>query len=374
MMNLNSTIDMDFKAFLRWWRRELSFLVPEKISQFVNDRHGFVIVSPEAGKLRLTYTDNGHSPDYLVTLDRNEAGLAHYQRMLEQDERLAKATVILRLTGTDALVKELMLPIAAKENLHQVVAYELDRYTPFKADQVYFAVKPVGGEPEPGLIKVMLILTTRELLDNLYEDVKSMGLSPLFADYEGAANSIDLQHNFYNLLPESLRQKTAKAPRLIHFGLIISIIILLCAVLVMPVWFESRTIQVLEEKVKTIEKDAKKIKALQSEIDAVINETQKLLDEKKSTPAMVVVLNALSKIIKDDTSLAYLQYADGHIQIQGESPAASTLIGVLEDSEIFTNARFVSPVTQDNVSKLERFQITADITKAGGLGGTTQTE
>ncbi len=374
MLNLNSTIDMDFKAFLRWWRRELSFLVPEKISRLVNDRQGFVVVSPEAGGLRLIYTENGQTADYLATLERNEAGLAHYNTLLQQDERLAKATVILRLTGSDALVKELVLPIAAKENLHQVVAYELDRYTPFKVDQVYFAVKPVGGEQEPGQIKVILILTTRELLDGLYEDVKAMGLSPLFADYDGAANPIDFHHGFYNLLPESLRQKTAKAPRLIHAGLMASVIVLLCAVLVMPVWFESQTVQALEEKVNAIEKDAKKIKALQSEIDAVINETQKLLDEKKSTPAMVVVLNALSKIIKDDTSLAYLQYADGHIQIQGESPAASTLIGVLEDSEIFTNARFVSPVTQDNISKLERFQITADITKAGGLGGTTQTE
>lgn len=364
---------MDFKTFLRWWRRELDFLVPEKIRQLVNDRQGFIVVSPEGGQLRLTYTHNGHA-DYLATLERNEAGLTHYNSLLEQDERLAKVTVILRLTGQDALAKELVLPVAAKENLHQVVAYELDRYTPFKADQVYFAVKPVTGEQEPGQIKVMLVLTPRELLDGLYEDVKAMGMSPLFADYDGAANQLDSGADFYNLLPESRRQKSAKTPRLIHAGLMTSVILLLCMALIMPVWFEYQTVQALTEKVKTIEKDAKKIKALQSEIDAVINETQKLIDEKKSTPAMVVVLNSLSTLIKNDTWLAYLQYSDGHLQIQGESPAASTLIAVLEDSELFTNARFVSPVTQDNISKLERFQITADITKAGGIGGNTQAQ
>ena len=115
--------------------------------------------------------------------------------------------IILRLTDQNAIQKELCLPSAAKENLDQVVAYELDRYTPFKAEQVYFAVKPLPGVNEPGQIRVMLILTTREVLDGLYEDIKAMGLSPLFADYEGSANNLDSLDYTYNLLPERLRQK-----------------------------------------------------------------------------------------------------------------------------------------------------------------------
>ena len=81
---------------------------------------------------------------------------------------------------------------------------------------------------------------------------------------------------------------------------------------------------------------------------------------------MVDILNTLSTLIDDRTWLAYLQYSEHHLQIQGESPSASTLIGVLESSEIFTKARFVSPVTQNNINKLERFQITVDTTKKGG--------
>ncbi len=55
---------------------------------------------------------------------------------------------------------------------------------------------------EPGQIRVMLILTTREVLDRLYEDVKALGLSPLFADYEDSANNLDHLGYTYNLLPE----------------------------------------------------------------------------------------------------------------------------------------------------------------------------
>ena len=73
----------------------------------------------------------------------------------------------------------------------------------------------------------------------------------------------------------------------------------------------------------------------------------------------------LSKLIKQDTWLTYLQLTDGRLQFQGQSPTASALIAVLEESPFFTNARFVSPVTQDVRSGLERFQITVDVISGG---------
>jgi general secretion pathway protein L len=131
----------------------------------------------------------------------------------------------------------------------------------------------------------------------------------------------------------------------------------------MPVWSESQAIDALSAKVQKLEKEANKIKALQVETDALIEETQQLLNEKNATYSVLTMLNTLSILMKDDTWLAYLQYTDGHLQIQGQSPAASTLIAVLEDSEVFSNAVFVSPVTQDSVSKQEHFQITVNPTK-----------
>ena len=168
MPNLNSTIDLDVKKFFRWWLRELDFLVPEKIRQLVHEKQGFIIVRPENNRLALTYVLNDQA-EPLAVLERNASGIEQYKALRAKDERLAKANLILRLTGNEAIQKELALPAAVKENLSQVVAYELDRYTPFKAEQVYFAVKPMEGEHEPGQIRVMLVLTPRETLDALYE-------------------------------------------------------------------------------------------------------------------------------------------------------------------------------------------------------------
>jgi len=380
MPNLNSTIDLDIKKFFRWWLRELNFLVPEKIRQLVNEKQGFIIVRPKGKQLVLSYVLNARDipydesqlgtditngqVEYLAALERNASGIAQYRALRAKDPRLAKANLIVRLTGQDAIQKELALPSAVKENLAQVVAYELDRYTPFKADQVYFAVKPIDGEHEPGQIRVILVLTPKEKLDALYEDIKTMGMSPLFVDYEGAPNDLEQRYDGYNLLPEQLRDKTASTPRLIYTALVAAVFLLLGIVLAMPVWSEYRTVNVLQEKIDAIEKEAKEVKALQLDIDAMVDETRLLIEEKNAAPSVLDMLNALSALIKDNTWLSYLQYSDGHLQIQGESPAASALLGALEDSELFANARFVSPVTQDKVSGQERFQITVDVLPA----------
>jgi len=380
MPNLNSTIDLDVKKFFRWWQRELDFLVPEKIRQLVHEKQGFIIVRPENNRLALTYVLIARDGVYaasqsgtgaanekiepLAVLERNAAGIEQYKALRAKDERLAKANVILRLTGNEAIQKELALPAAVKENLSQVVAYELDRYTPFKAEQVYFAVKPLEGEHEPGQIRVMLVLTPRETLDALYEFIRAMDISPLFVDYEATPNDLEQRYDTYNLLPESLREKPATAPRLIYTGLIAGILLLLGAALMLPVWFEYQTVNTLQEKIDTIEKDVREVKAMQLEIDAMIDETRLLIAEKNAAPTIVDMLNTLSMLIKDDTWLSYAQYTDKNLQIQGESPSASALIGVLEDSKLFANARFVSPVTQDRVTGQERFQITVDVIPA----------
>ncbi len=362
MLNLNSTIELDFKKFFRWWRKELAFLIPEKFRQLISDRRDTVIVTTQGNQFELAGV--GDMRETVVMLSRNEEGAAQFRDLLEKDERLAKAQFILRLQRTEGICRELVLPAAAKENLAQVVSYELSRFTPFKPEQVYFAVKLLNTSAEPGQIRVMLILTPREVLDGLYADLAAIGISPIFADYEGAENDPELIDEAYDLLPEWLGSNTGKTPGLTYAALAGAMSLLLGAVLFLPVLFEYQTVTLLQEKIAAIEKDAKKIKGMQSQIDAAIAETADLIKAKNASPPVIEMLNTLSALIKDDnTWLSYLQFTDGPLQIQGESPSASGLIGVLEDSEIFANAKFVSPVTQDTTTGLERFQITADIVK-----------
>ncbi|NJD07458.1 MAG: PilN domain-containing protein, partial [Methylococcaceae bacterium] len=93
---------------------------------------------------------------------------------------------------------------------------------------------------------------------------------------------------------------------------------------------------------------------------------QGFLSRKKLTePTMLDMLNDLTKVMPDDTWLNGLQYRDRKVTIQGQSPAASSLIERIEASAFFKNTSFVSPVTKDVASGQERFQITSEVTNGG---------
>ncbi|CAG7855994.1 hypothetical protein MCAMS1_00324 [biofilm metagenome] len=371
MPNLNSAIDLDFKKFFRWWKRELGFLVPDKINALISDKRGTIIVRPDGNQFSLSYWFNWRD-EPLIKIDQDENGLSKFRELLASDEKYQKADIIFRLTRKFAIQKELSLPAAAKENLYQVVTYELSRYSPFSAEHAYYDVKALDVVNEPGQLRVVLILTAREVLDSFCRGLKALGIVPKFADYEDIPNDLEGNGEPYNLLPEWLRETPDKSGQLIH-GLLAGIAgLMMLLALALPVLMEFHAVNALQEKIDAIEKDAKSTKALQAEVDALVEETKQLIDKKTEKPPIVEVFDTLSKLIKDDTWLAYAQYANGQMQIQGESPAASTLISVLEASDLFANAKFVSPVTRDNVSKLERFQISVDITKAGDSNGTEE--
>ncbi|CAG1023407.1 hypothetical protein DOJK_02302 [Patescibacteria group bacterium] len=360
MLNLNSTINIDWRDFLHWWKHELYLLVPNKIKRLLSDNQGFLIITVNSKELFLTYQTD-YQTEFLGILKRNVSAISEYQELLEIDPRFKKAKIILRLSDDYATHCELSLPSAVKENLEQVIAYELDRYTPFKTDQAYFAIKRLP-KTDTNQIRVILIITNRKLFNDLCHELKSMGIIPELADYEDIENNLYYKRETYNLLPEWLSPDN-KIPRLVHNSLIASLGLLFCLSLILPVWLEYQTVESLTTQVRKLEKDVKEIEVMQSDFRVLQEETQKLLNEKNDLPATYVMLNHLSQLIPDDTWLNYLQYVNGQLQIQGESPKASSLIELLEKSELFNRAAFISPVTQDSVNKKERFQLNVELKK-----------
>jgi general secretion pathway protein L len=164
------------------------------------------------------------------------------------------------------------------------------------------------------------------------------------------------------LLPARFWQQTSKLSQSLQWLMGIVVLVLTCAVLVWPVWQESQAVDNLKARIKQLEKQNRIVDEQQSEIDAVHAETQKLIDIKTQSPALLAVLNELSHLLNDETWLTHMHFADNQLQIQGQSPAASTLISTLEASDHFSNVSFVSPLTQDKTTGRERFQISMTVT------------
>lgn len=358
-MNLNTSIDLDLKRFFQWWARELAFLVPEKLRQLLSDQTGILVFTAEADCFAVDY-EAGAAEPLRVRLPFTDQGLEAWQQFSLQRPILDKAERVLRLTAHHALHKIVYLPIAAEENLAQVIGFELDRYTPFKAEQVYFAAKLLE-KTDSGQLKILLVFSPKPKLESALAQLQSLGVQPAWIDYDQAANDYVHDPKPYNLLPVGQKQRSNKMGQWLHGLLSFVLLSLLVGTLLLPVWLESLVVDDLRDQLKSLEKDTRLVEAQQREMDAMLEETKHLFDIKNKTPSTVAMLNELSRLMKDDTWLNHLQYNVGQLQIQGQSPTASALIGVLEESEHFSQASFASPLTQDKTTGLERFQISVTV-------------
>lgn len=86
-----------------------------------------------------------------------------------------------------------------------------------------------------------------------------------------------------------------------------------------------------------------------------------LEQRKREVPSGVLVLEALSRVLPDDTFLSEMQMDADRVQITGVSADAPALIGLLERSRAFSEATFVAPTTRQPGESGERFHIEARI-------------
>jgi len=333
-------------------------LVPARVRGLLSDRSGnLIFISDDRGySVSFFREGNFKTPLFKQYLLRND--VEQFQHLKLRFPIIEKAKCILSLNQTQAIAKTLYLPEAAMENLHQVISFELDRITPFKADQVYFVAIPQGKTGQ-GQVKVLLVLTPQHILEEQLTFIYAIGVQPSAVEFKPLSDSHpELE---YNLLPDLFKPVTNKLGQLLNWVLGLILIVMLLAALIFPVWNESKQVENLKSQLKLIEKQTRVVDDEQLEIDALQDETNRLLNIHDQSPELIEILNELTHILKDDTSLTNLQYSDKHMQIHGQSPAASGLIGLLEADPYFSKASFVSPLTQDKVTGLERFQISVDV-------------
>lgn len=114
-----------------------------------------------------------------------------------------------------------------------------------------------------------------------------------------------------------------------------------------------------------------------SEIRAVMRLKQAASDDsaqgilarrKQTTPASVMVLEALSQILPDNTYVTELRIEKGRVQLVGITQDAPSLVKLMEQSPHFTRATFFAPTTRSANDPGERFHVEARIKPHFGLG------
>ena len=85
---------------------------------------------------------------------------------------------------------------------------------------------------------------------------------------------------------------------------------------------------------------------------------------KHTAPSSVMIIESLSRILPDNTYVTELRIENNKIQLVGVTHDAPSLIGLMEQSGLFTRATFFAPTTRSPSEPGERFHIEALIQPA----------
>jgi len=290
----------------------------------------------------------------LGTLPLDDASVLEQAR-----ERLDGSAVPrwLLLPVSQVLRRRLALPFAAESRLREVLAFELDRQTPFSADQVSYHGRVLARDADAQQLDVELLVLPRTRLD-----AEALALGTLGANLAGVdvldANGLRLG---VNLLPEARRERRQDPVRRLNLALAAVAVVALFATLLLTLANRRDLRDDFRAQVEVATAEARQARLLRNQLQASAQAANFLAATRASRPTMLEVLDDLTRRIPDDTTLDKLAINDDSLVMVGHSSAAPALVALLQASPLLVEPALSGAVQADPRTGRDRFTLAARI-------------
>ena len=355
------------RRFWNWWCGELVASIPLKLrpaARFLDDS---TFIQIEGKRIHAKRYREGRLQSLdeldLAPLPPAEQALAlraWLSRTAAAIDRLA-----LVLGPGNALSRRMELPRAAEENLRQAIAFELNRYTPYKASDVYFDYRVLQRALGERGLALQFAVAPKARVDPSLGLLAQAGVRPVAVVL---GDDLNAGHMPLNLLPPERRVKSASRISASNTLLAALALILFAGALALPIWQKRQAIAALNPLVERARREAEGADRLKTELDTLVQTYDFLLQRKHTYPAATAVLDELTRVLPDGTWLQQLNLRSHpkgwEIQIQGETTISSRLASVIEDSPLFRDAGFKSPLVKGQAPASERFHLGAELESA----------
>ncbi|WP_248799994.1 PilN domain-containing protein [Pseudomonas sp. MWU13-2105] len=317
-------------AFLRWWRRELIGGLPRRWRERLeSSQHEQLLHWPEDALPQ--------SPGYTDPARRR----------------------ILLMPCEQVLLSRVQLPLAAAAQAHAALAFEMDKYTPFKAAQVYFDTlcEPREDRTKP-VFELTLVVALRERIDAILDEAARNGLRIDAIDALDR-NGARLQ---VNLLPAQRRPQERHPARRLRLGLaLLGVGLLLVAMLL---WLHNRqsALDAMTAEVSALRSASQQIQGLRQQLNDTLDTGRYVQTQRALALPRTELLRELSACIPADTWLEQLDIdAQGTLTLSAQSSQAGELIGKMKACGHLRNLQFQGGIQADASTGQDRLNLTAQL-------------
>ncbi|HZA67623.1 MAG TPA: PilN domain-containing protein [Geminicoccaceae bacterium] len=357
MSQIVAVAQSGLRAFFEWWWNELEGLLPRVLSPSRRQRRrllvlvlgsdGAALFQGSGASRRLIARSEGDDPDEL----KAAIARAHGRRR----------RTIVRLPPQRGLRKTLELPVAARDDLDQLLRFEMDRLTPFRAEEVVFAHRIAQIDSQSRRMTIELHLAPKSVVEGALAYTRSLGLVPARVELAAPDATDD---DGLDLLPDE-SGRTYGMSRLNRSLAVLAVLLALAAIGI-PLHHQRSTVADLEVEVGAAKAEAEASLELRERLEQVSASTDFLAAEKIRVPMTSLILAEITRVVPDQAYLLQLDWEGGTLQIQGMAEGAAALIAILDGSPMFGAPQFRSPVTPDRRTELEHFHVSVELTPEGG--------
>lgn len=350
--------------FFAWWGRELLACLPARWRALLAGHAQTLLLESRGRELVVWRERSGECVEFgRIDLDLPaDAQAAEFERLRVRTEE--PAVRVLYCIAADRVLRRLLtLPAAAEDNLRQVLGFEMDRQTPFKADQVYFDSRIVARDAAARTLRVELVVLPRAQLD---AELAGLAGGALAIDGVDTWTTVPGgERSGINLLPAERRAQRRNLRLPLNLGLAALAIVLLGVNLSERLANRVVAFEAMQAEIGQAETAAQQATDLKKSLQDSIDGANFLANKKRQGLLIIALLDDLTKRLDDDTFLERLSVENNQVQLQGQSKEAARLIGVLAGSPYLSNPTLQGQIQPDPRSGKERFQISAEIKPPG---------
>lgn len=326
------------------WGQALLVCLPRCLRHWWARRRPLLVVSPRGDDAELALELLGER-EAVGAIDLRTGGPATIG-----DGRQPWSRVVLELPATSVLVRGLTLPVQVRDNLRQVIHYEMDRLTPFQPGEVYTDVRVVGPLARGTKVALELAVCRRDQVADWLDRLREAGAPATVLTWPQAWPGA-------NLLPAAERPRRPAFGAGVGLLLLVLVLGLAGAALYTPLLQQERALADLQQQLQRLRAEAVEVEDLRAELERARLGSVEVLEHKATQPRMTDLLRDLTELLPDGTWVQTLNYGNGEVDLRGESSQATALIARLEQAPTISEVSFRSPVMQVATSGQERFHM-----------------
>jgi len=316
--------------------------------------HRVRVVENETGVFTLHLVDGGKNsslPDQRVEIANGSLAEPLPPKWLSI---LRGSRIELVLQSSRFLFRPLELPKRAAEYLDGIVRSQIDRLTPWTATEaVYSWTQPTDAPNDR--INLTIAATARSMIAPYLRALAGLNAASIVVST--AQSNSGAQAAPIRLLEQSMG--SAVSVRRVR-SILMAIFLLSGLSAAATIGFSAIASDNLgAEQQELMRKISARKAAMRNMFEG--STLQTLEKRKQTTPSSVIALEALSKLLPDDTYVTELRIDGERLQIVGMTDDAASLIKLIEQSPHFAHAIFFAPTTHSPGTTKEQFHIESHI-------------